>query len=90
MAGPGDRERGTGDREQGLSSLAEGYRKAGPYLGASTTLVASIGAFLWLGVWLDRKLGNEVPWFTLLGAIVGAVGGFVSFFRVVLRSSKHQ
>lgn len=81
--GPGDRERGTED-EKGLSSLAEGYRKASPYIGASTTLVAAVGVFTGLGIWLDRKVGTEVPWFTIAGAVLGMTGGFISFFRTVL------
>ncbi len=85
MAGPGDRERGTRDDEQGLSNLASAYQKAAPYMAASTTLVASVGAFTWAGIWLDRKVGTRVPWFTILGAVVGMTGGFISFFRTVLR-----
>ena len=87
MSGPGDRERGTPE-EQGLSSLAEGYRKAAPYLGASTTLVASVGLFTWAGIWLDGKIGWKVPWFTILGAVIGMTGGFISFFRTVLGKRK--
>ncbi len=82
MAGPRDRERG--DEEKGLSSLAEGYRKAGPYMSASTQLVVAVGLFLWLGNWVDRKLGNKVPWFTMLGAAIGMTTGFIGFFRTVL------
>ena len=85
--GPGDRER-RGPEEQGLSSLAEGYRKAAPYIGASTTLVASVGLFTWAGIWLDRKVGTRVPWFTILGAVLGMTGGFFSFFRTVLGKRK--
>jgi ATP synthase protein I len=85
VAGPGDRERGTqGEDDKGLSSLADGYRKAAPYLGASTSLVVAVGLFLGLGYWLDKKLGNQVPWFTMLGALVGMTGGFISFFKTVL------
>ncbi len=85
MTGPGDRERGTReDDEQGLSSLAEGYRKAAPYMAASTSLVVAVGAFLGLGYWLDKKLGTRVPWLTMLGALVGMTGGFISFFKTVL------
>lgn len=85
MTGPGHRERGTqGDDGKGLSSLANGYRKAAPYLGASTSLVAAVGVFLGLGYWLDKKLGNRVPWFTMLGALIGMTGGFISFFKTVL------
>ena len=82
MAGPGDRERGTED-EKGLSSLAEGYQKATPFIAASTSLVAAVGVFTGLGIWLDGKLGSA-PWLTLLGAVVGMTGGFISFFRTVL------
>jgi ATP synthase protein I len=87
LAGPGDRERGS-PSEKGLSSLADGYRKAAPYIGASTSLVVAVGAFLGLGYWLDEKLENDVPWFTMLGALIGMTGGFISFFRTVLGRSK--
>jgi F0F1-type ATP synthase assembly protein I len=82
VAGPGDRERRSPD-EQGLSSLAEGYRKASPYIAASTSLVAAVGVFTGLGIWLDRKLETS-PWLTLLGVIIGMTGGFISFFKTVL------
>ncbi len=82
MAGPGDRERGTED-EKGLSDLAEGYRKASPYIAASTSLVAAVGVFTGLGIWLDRRFGT-LPWLTLAGVVVGMTGGFISFFRTVL------
>jgi len=82
VAGPGDRERRSPD-EQGLSSLAEGYRKAAPYIAASTSLVAAVGVFTGVGIWLDRKFATT-PWLTLLGVVIGMVGGFVSFFKQVL------
>jgi hypothetical protein len=31
-----------------------------------------------------------VPWFTILGAVLGMVGGFISFFRVALGSSRKR
>jgi F0F1-type ATP synthase assembly protein I len=82
VKGPGDRERGTED-EQGLSDLAEGYRKASPYIAASTSLVAAVGVFTGLGIWLDRKFDTS-PWLTLAGLVIGMTGGFISFFRTVL------
>jgi F0F1-type ATP synthase assembly protein I len=84
---PGDRER-RDRQEEGLSNLADGYRKAAPYLAASTQLVAAVGVFTALGWWLDKKLGHEVPWLLMLGAVVGMAGGFVSFFRTVLGKKK--
>lgn len=87
MGSPDEPERRDQDRK-GLSNLAEAYQKAAPYLGASTTLVASVGVFAGLGWWLDQKLGHRTPWFLLAGALLGMVGGFVSFFRTVLGKRK--
>jgi ATP synthase protein I len=85
---PEDRERRGKDEQEGLSNLAEGYQKAAPYLAASTQLVAAVGVFTALGWWLDKKLGHEVPWLLMVGAVVGMAGGFVSFFRTVLGKRK--
>lgn len=82
MVDPGDRERR--DDEQRLSGLAEGYRKAAPYIAASTNLVVAVGAFTALGIWADRKIGWKVPWLTMAGALFGMTGGMISFFRTVL------
>ena len=87
MPDPGDRERGNPE-EKGLSSLADGYRKAAPYMAASTSLVVAVGVFLALGHWLDQKLENTVPWLTMLGALVGMTAGFISFFKTVLGTRK--
>jgi len=86
VTGPGDRERGSPD-EKGLSDLAAGYRKASPYIAASTSLVAAVGLFTWLGIWLDGKFGTS-PWLTVLGVVAGMTGGFISFFKTVLGTKK--
>ena len=88
MAGPSDRERRTPDDEKGLSNLASGYQKAAPYMAASTTLVVSVGGFAWAGYWLDGKLGHKTPWLLIVGAVLGMVGGFISFFKTVLGASR--
>ncbi len=85
--GPDDRERRSPE-DQGLSNLASAYQKASPYMAASTALVAAVGLFTWAGIWLDRKVGTKVPWFTILGAVLGMTGGFISFFRTVLGKRK--
>ena len=43
-------------------------------------LAASIGFFLWLGWLADGRLGTK-PLFTIIGAFVGAGGGFYSLYR---------
>lgn len=85
---PGDRERADRDEKEKLSNLAEGYRKAAPYMGASSALVGAVGGFTALGWWLDKKLEHETPWLLMLGAVFGMVGGFISFFRTVLGKRK--
>ncbi len=87
MPDPDDRERRKRE-DEGLSNLADGYRKAAPYLAASTQLVASVGIFTALGWWADKKLGHTVPWLLMLGSVVGMAGGFISFFRTVLGKNK--
>jgi ATP synthase protein I len=82
---PSDRERRP-PKEDGLSGLADAYRKAAPYMAASTTLIAAMLVFMALGYWLDRKLGHRIPWLLLLGAAIGMTGGFIGFFRTVLRA----
>ncbi|HZY05574.1 MAG TPA: AtpZ/AtpI family protein [Anaeromyxobacteraceae bacterium] len=88
MPEPSDRKRREPEEEEGLSSLASAYRKAAPYMAASTQLVVSVGVFTGLGIWLDRKFEHQTPWLTLLGAAVGMAGGFISFFRTVLGKRK--
>lgn len=90
MEGPDEgknREKGRED-EEGLSDLALAYRKAGPYMAASTQLVASVGVFCWLGYLGDQRLKHEVPWLLLVGAAVGMTGGFIAFFKTVLGQKK--
>ncbi len=89
MPDPSDRDRRARDDDR-LSNLAEGYRKAAPYLAASTTLVVSVMAFMALGYWLDNKLGHTTPWLLLVGALVGLTGGFISFFRTVMGIGKNK
>jgi ATP synthase protein I len=90
VAGPSDRERRTPEDEQGLSNLARGYQQAAPYMAASTSLVAAVGAFSWAGWWLDGKLGHRTPWLLVVGAVLGMVGGFISFFRIALGAGKKK
>ncbi len=70
-------------RGEPTSDLAAGYRRAAPYIAASTQLVGSVAGMTLLGWWGDTELGHEVPWMLMLGAVLGAVGGFVSFFKTI-------
>jgi ATP synthase protein I len=90
MSRPGGDERGGGDEQRPSQSLGEAYRKASPYMGAATSLVGAVAGFTLLGYWIDSKVGDRTPWFTLCGALLGMVGGFVSFFRQVMGKGKDR
>ena len=52
----------------------------GEVAGVGLQFAAAIVLFLFLGRWLDSRLGTE-PWLLLLGVVIGAVGGFYSMYR---------
>ena len=50
------------------------------FAGVGLQFAVSILVFLYLGQWLDRKLGTA-PWFLLIGVFVGGAGSFYSMYR---------
>lgn len=58
----------------------EGSHVAANYLGTGLQFAGSIVLFLFVGQWLDRRLGTD-PWLLLLGVFVGAAAGFYSLYR---------
>lgn len=49
-------------------------------MGVGLQFAAAILVFLFLGRWLDDRLGTT-PWLLILGVMVGAGGGFYSMYR---------
>ena len=47
---------------------------------AGLQFAAAIVAFMFAGIWLDRKLGTS-PWLVILFVFLGAGGGFYSIYR---------
>jgi ATP synthase protein I len=74
------------ESERGLSSGAAAYRRAEPYMAASSTLMASVAMFTAIGYGLDRWLGHTVQWLLVTGAVFGITVGFIGFFTRVLRA----
>jgi F0F1-type ATP synthase assembly protein I len=64
--------------------MARVYREMGPYLGLGTQLALSIIVFLFIGRWVDGQLKTE-PAFMLVGAFMGAVGGFYHLIKTVIQ-----
>ena len=54
--------------------------QAGEVLGVGLQFAGAIVLFLFVGRWLDARLGTE-PWLLLTGVMVGAAAGFISLYR---------
>ena len=53
------------------------------YAQISGMLIGPMLAFGAIGYWLDKRFATQ-PWFLLGGLILGMIGGFVNFFKLVL------
>lgn len=83
-----------GTRSPGGGNEAHGG--AGPegpspasFAGAGAQFVLSILLFLYIGKWLDGRLGTS-PWLLMVGVFVGAAGGFFSFYRRIMAASRDR
>jgi F0F1-type ATP synthase assembly protein I len=61
----------------------------GPFLTLGLQLAISVVAFFFFGRWLDEKCGTG-PWLMISGAVLGIVGGLISFIRKVTALAKRQ
>jgi F0F1-type ATP synthase assembly protein I len=59
---------------------ASGLAAAGQYAGLGLQFAMAVGLFMWLGWVVDHRLG-WTPVLTIVGAFVGAGGGFYSMYR---------
>lgn len=83
MSDPGP----TGNRPgaRNASKLPSG----GEFAGAGLQFAFSIVAFMFLGIWLDKRFGSS-PWFVLICVFVGAGAGFYSIYRKLMGSAKRD
>jgi F0F1-type ATP synthase assembly protein I len=68
------------DNQGGGADRRPATKQAGEVLGVGMQFAGAIILFLFLGMWLDARLGTE-PWLLLIGVLVGAVAGFASMYR---------
>lgn len=52
----------------------------GEVMGVGLQFAASILLFLFVGMWLDRRLGTD-PWLLIAGVFIGGGAGFWSMYR---------
>jgi len=57
------------------------------YAGAGLQFAFTLIVFVFIGIWLDKRLGSS-PWFLLICVFVGAAGGFYSMYRKLMGSAK--
>jgi len=59
------------------------------FAGAGLQLALTLVAFMFLGIWLDKRLGSS-PWFVIICVFVGAGAGFYSIYRRLMGSAKRD
>ncbi len=71
------------------SGRGSGVPSPGSYLGVGLQFALSIVFFVYLGQWLDRRLGTE-PWMLLLGLLLGAGGSFYGIYRKLMADLRRE
>lgn len=61
----------------------------GKYMGLGLQFGGSILLFLWIGQWVDRKLGTNGI-FVLVGVFVGAGAAFYSMYRSLMADQRRE
>ena len=61
----------------------------GEFAGLGLQFALSIIVFLYLGQWLDRKLGSA-PWLMIIGVFTGASAAFYSMYRKLMAAQARE
>ncbi len=62
---------------------------SGKYMGLGLQFGGSILLFLWIGQWVDRKLGTNGI-FVLIGVFAGAGAAFYSMYRSLMADQRRE
>lgn len=68
---------------------SEGGTSAGQFAGHGMTFVVAILGGLYLGQWLDRRLGTD-PWLLIAGVFVGAGVSFFSMYSKLMAAQARE
>jgi len=80
--GPSRQDEEKKKQPPGFGTVNKFYREFGPFLTLGFQLAAAVIVFYFIGSWVDRRFDTE-PAFTLLGIMLGTVGGLIKFFTTV-------
>ena len=61
----------------------------GAYMGLGLQFGGAIILFMFVGMWLDKRLGTS-PWLLILGVFGGAAAGFYSIYRRLMEDQKRE
>ena len=75
--------------ERLLNEGAFGSGPAAQFMGLGLQFVLSLLLFLYIGKWVDGKLGTS-PWFLILGVFTGASAAFYSMYRSLKVAERRQ
>lgn len=86
----GRRESNRADKihNSGRGRAAPGVSGA-EFAGIGFQFAATVLVFVFIGVWLDRRMGTS-PWLLLTCVFVGAAGGFYSMYRRVSVAQRRE
>ncbi len=79
-------------RRRAEALLTKGAFGSGPgvqFMGLGLQFVLSLLLFLYVGKWVDGKLGTS-PWFLILGVFTGASAAFYSMYRSLKVAERRQ
>jgi F0F1-type ATP synthase assembly protein I len=71
------------------SSAVSDLGAAGKYMGLGLQFGGAILLFLWIGQWVDRKLGTNGV-FVVVGVLVGAGAAFFSIYRSLMADQRRD
>ena len=73
-------------RAEKFAKKPDGTLSGAAYAGLGFQFALAILLFLYVGSWLDKRLGTS--WLVILGAFVGAAGGFYSIYRKLMAAQR--
>jgi ATP synthase protein I len=85
----GEQKGGGPDPLPGAKADADDGASIGSYAGLGLQFAVTLVAFLYGGMWLDRKVGSA-PLFLILGVFVGAAASIYAMYRKLMSDQRRQ
>jgi ATP synthase protein I len=79
----------TDEQERPRATQEDSGPSVAAYAGLGFQFLGAILVFLYLGRWLDARLGTA-PWLLIVGVFVGAGAGFYSLYRKLMKEQARE